>query len=80
MKSILFLLLPTLTCCKFPYSANGINCRSTTCTFALKYIGKDEYYKTPLSPIIKNLIVIFFALTCSDFSIKIYDANNNKRF
>jgi hypothetical protein len=79
-KGILLLVFLSLTCCRFPYKATSYNCTSSKCTFSLTYTGKDEYYKTPLSPIIKNLVAVFSALTYSDFNIKIYDANNTKRF
>jgi hypothetical protein len=62
-----------------PYKATSYNCTLTNCTFALTYTGTEDYYKTPKSPIIKNLVAEFKCLTYSGFNIKIYDPNN-KRF
>jgi hypothetical protein len=62
-----------------PYKATSLNCTLTNCTFALIYTGTDDYYKTPKSSIIKNLVAEFKCLNYYDFNIKIYDPNN-KRF
>jgi hypothetical protein len=76
--AILCILLG-LVCARTPYKVASSNCTITKCTLALTYTGTEDYYKTPKSPIIKNLVAEFNSLTFFDFNIKIYDPNN-KRF
>lgn len=40
---------------RLPYKAVSYKCTTTNCTFNLIYTGTEDYYKTPKSPIIKNL-------------------------
>lgn len=72
-------LLVILIASKSQYRAINNSCTTTSCSFTLNYTGTDTYYKVPKNPIVKNLVVVFQALTYYDCTIKIIDANS-KRF
>jgi hypothetical protein len=77
---LLILILACLVYARFQYNTTSNSCNTTSCTFNLAYTGPDDYYQNPKSPILKNLTVLFKALTVSDFTIKILDSNNQSRF
>jgi hypothetical protein len=78
-QAALLCVLLGIVLARSPYKATSYKCTLTNCTFNLTYTGTDDYYKTPKSPIIKNLVAEFKCLTYSDFNIRIYDPNR-KRF
>ena len=53
-------------------------CSSVACTFNLTYTGDGDYFKTPKSPIVKNLFFTFKGLTFMDFTFKFVDPNKSR--
>lgn len=60
---------------KSQYKVANYSCSSVACTFNLAYTGDEDYFKTPKSPIVKNLVFTFKALTFMDFTFKFVDPN-----
>lgn len=78
-RIVVVLALVLLVSARSQYKVTSSSCDVSSCTIELVYTGTDDFYISPKSAIIKNLKVVFQALTFSDFHIKIIDAKN-KRF
>ncbi len=63
---------------KSQYKVANYTCSSVACTFNLTYTGDEDYFKTPKSPIIKNLLFTFKGLTFMDFTFKFVDPNKSR--
>jgi hypothetical protein len=74
----LILLLVLSLAIQSQYAVVSQDVGSTYVKLGLKYTGQDDYYVKPKSKIAKELVFHFKALTYSDFTFKIYDANQNR--
>lgn len=79
VSQIIFVLaLILLVSARSQYKVASSSCDVSSCALELAYTGTDDYYISPKSAIIKNLNVVFQALTYSDFHIKITDSKNRR--
>lgn len=78
-KIVMMLALFLLASARSQYKVTSSSCDVSSCLYDIAYTGSDDYYVSPKNAIVKNIKVVFQALTFSDFTIKLTDPKN-KRF